>query len=185
MMEEELKFTTIYPLFNAIMDLLLVKDTWGEVQSLGSKDMRNEKSNPFVKTHIERKVDMKGILIRTFNKFEALYGEVANSLYSLGISLAKIFRQSQTCRSDLSLYAIDWTGNGMYHFGLIKSCLFPSNKENCALFESVFCFLKELEKKLTEMEKLIQELHVADTYGKYRQVTTKNNPTLNLNRTPN
>jgi len=30
---------------------------------------------------------MKGILIRTFNKFETLYEEVANGLSSLGTSL--------------------------------------------------------------------------------------------------
>ena len=50
--------------------------------------MRNDKANPFVKARMGRKVDMKGILTKTPNKFEALYGEVANGLCPLGISLA-------------------------------------------------------------------------------------------------
>ncbi len=50
--------------------------------------MRNENANPFVKARMGRKVDMKGTLMRTSNKFEALYGEVANGLSSLGTSLA-------------------------------------------------------------------------------------------------
>ncbi|CAG8526273.1 4578_t:CDS:2 [Funneliformis caledonium] len=50
--------------------------------------MRNEKANPLVKAHIRRKVDMKDILIRTFNKFEVLYRKVTNRLSSLGVSFA-------------------------------------------------------------------------------------------------
>ncbi|CAG8642067.1 9183_t:CDS:2, partial [Acaulospora colombiana] len=60
----------------------------GEIQALGSKDSRNENADPFVKARMGRKVDMKGILTRTFNKFEALYGEVACGLCPLGMSLA-------------------------------------------------------------------------------------------------
>ncbi|CAG8570467.1 9838_t:CDS:2, partial [Scutellospora calospora] len=80
--EEEIKFTTMYPLFNAVMDPLL-----GEIQSLGLKDMRNEKANSFDKAHMGHKVDMKGILTKISNKFEVLYREVANGLCLLGISL--------------------------------------------------------------------------------------------------
>ncbi|CAG8453334.1 776_t:CDS:10, partial [Ambispora leptoticha] len=212
--EEELKFTTIYPLFNAVMDPSLIKDTWGEIQTLGSKDMRNDKANPFVKARMGRKVDMKGTLTKTSNKFEALYGEVSNGLSPLGISLASqkkkyldkvklavLMRDSlnSTLKKwkhlndeqrkklivygwtlagfDLSLYAMDWTGDGMYRFGLIENCQFPSNKENCGLFEGVLCLLKELE--------VVQELHVANTRGKCRQITVESSPILNLNRTPN
>ena len=84
---------------------------------------------------------------------------------------------------------MDWTGNGMYCFGLIENCQLLSNKENCGLFEDVFCFLKELEvcisyslsynhqilnsfnfgqRKLTETEKVIQELYVTNTRKKCR-----------------
>ncbi|CAG8576400.1 14148_t:CDS:2 [Acaulospora colombiana] len=70
------------------MDPSLVTDSWGEIQALGSKDSRNENADPFVKARMGRKVGMKGILTRTFNKFEALYGEVACGLCPLGMSLA-------------------------------------------------------------------------------------------------
>ncbi|CAG8824615.1 36291_t:CDS:2, partial [Gigaspora margarita] len=72
--EEELKFTMMFPLFNAVMDPSL-----GEIQAFGSKDSRSENSNPFVKARMRRK---------TSNKFEALYGEVACGLCPLGMSLA-------------------------------------------------------------------------------------------------
>ncbi|PKY40828.1 hypothetical protein RhiirA4_550560 [Rhizophagus irregularis] len=55
--EESLKFTTIYPLFNAVVDPLLVNDMWwrGEVQAVGSKEARNENANPFVKLALEER----------------------------------------------------------------------------------------------------------------------------------
>ncbi|POG61079.1 hypothetical protein GLOIN_2v1787049 [Rhizophagus irregularis DAOM 181602=DAOM 197198] len=53
--EESLKYTTIYPLFNAVVDPLLVNDMWGEVQAVGSKEARNENANPFVKLALEER----------------------------------------------------------------------------------------------------------------------------------
>nr|CAG8637607.1 2844_t:CDS:2 [Entrophospora candida] len=219
--EEELKFTTIYPLFNAVMDTSLVKDIWGETQALSSKNLRNENANPFIKAHMGRKVDMRGILTRTSNNFEALYGEVAYGLCPLDMSLAsqkkkyldkvklavlmrdslnyilkkwKYLHDNQRKKLivygwllvglELSLYVMNWAGDGIYHFGLIESCSIPSNKENCALLEGAFCLLKELERKLTETEKLIQEFQTENICGKCRQVAIENSPTLNLNRTP-
>lgn len=52
---------------------------------------RNEDTNPFIKSHMGRKVDMKGVLVRTPNKFEALCGEVANRLSSIGLHQKRIF----------------------------------------------------------------------------------------------
>ncbi|CAI2179986.1 13154_t:CDS:2 [Funneliformis geosporum] len=198
--EEEHKFITIYPLFNAFMDPSLIKDTWGETQTLCSKDMRNENANPFVKARMGRKVDMKGTLTRTSNKFEALYGEVANGLSSLGISLASQKKKyldkvklAVLMRDSLNSILKKWKYLNdeqrkkiiVYGWTLAENCHLPSNKDECALFEGAFCLLKELGRKLTDTEKLIQELHIANTRGKCRQITTKNSPTLNLNRTPN
>ncbi|CAG8635478.1 9546_t:CDS:2, partial [Funneliformis caledonium] len=214
--EESLKFTTMYPLFNASWI-----HHWGEVQAIGSKEARNEDANPFVKARIGRKVDMKGVLTRTSNKFEALYGEVAGGLSSIGISLASrkkkyfdkiklavLMRDSLNhvlkewrylCDDqrkeiivfgwtlaglDLSLYALDWAGDGIYRFGRIDHCSFPLNKESSILFEDVFCLLKELERKLSETETLIQKLHSENIRGKRRKTNTENSPVLNLKRTP-
>ncbi|CAG8572964.1 11986_t:CDS:2 [Acaulospora morrowiae] len=110
----------------------------------------------FVKARMERKVDMKGVLNRTSNKFEALYREVAGRLSSIEISLAsrkKIFFDKMKlavlikdspnrvlkewrylCDEqrkelivygwtlaglDISLYAMDWAGDGICRFGRI------------------------------------------------------------------
>ncbi|CAG8537710.1 15545_t:CDS:2 [Acaulospora morrowiae] len=215
--EESLKFTTIYPLFNAVVDSSMVNDIWGEVQVLSSNEARNENEKPFVKAHMGRKVDMKGVLNRTSNKFEALYGEVAGGLSSTGISLASrkkiyfdkiklavLMRDSLNrvlkewrylCDDqrkelivygwtlsglDLSLYAMDWAGDGIYRFGRIDCCSFPFNRESCILFESVFCLLKELERKLSETEKIVQKLHSENIRGKCRKINTQNSPVLNL-----
>ncbi|CAJ0639337.1 3411_t:CDS:2 [Entrophospora sp. SA101] len=76
--------------------------------------------------------------------------------------------------------------NAVMDTSLVKDicCSIPSNKENCALLEGAFCLLKELERKLTETEKLIQEFQTENIRGKCRQVAIENSPTLNLNRTP-
>jgi hypothetical protein len=42
-----------------------------------TNDARNEKANPFKKAQMGRNVDMKATLIKTLNKFEVIYGEVA------------------------------------------------------------------------------------------------------------
>src|SRR6266540_3183223 len=58
----------------------------GEIQVYSTKNARNENSDPFQRTRLERKVDMKGTLKNTPNKFEALFGEVSGGILSLGIS---------------------------------------------------------------------------------------------------
>ena len=58
----------------------------GEIQVYSTKNARNENSDPFQRTRLGRKVDMKGTLKNTPNKFEALFGEVSGGILSLGIS---------------------------------------------------------------------------------------------------
>lgn len=58
----------------------------GETQALATNDARNGKTNPFKKARIGRKVDMKGILIKTPNKFEVVYGKVSGGLGPYGPS---------------------------------------------------------------------------------------------------
>ena len=45
-----------------------------------TNDAQNEKANPFKKARMGRKVNMKATLIKTSNKFEVIYGEVARGL---------------------------------------------------------------------------------------------------------
>ncbi|CAG8653101.1 14551_t:CDS:10 [Funneliformis caledonium] len=145
--EESLKFTTMYPLFNGVVDRSLVNDIWGEVQVLSSKEARNEDINPFIKSRMGRKVDMKGDL--------------------------KYLHDDQ--RKTIIVYG--WI--------LADYCSFLSNKKSSALYEGVYCLLKELERKLFETEALIQELHLENMRGKCRRTTIKNSPDLNLKRTSN
>ncbi|CAG8641735.1 2536_t:CDS:10 [Paraglomus brasilianum] len=86
MTEEELKMISAFPLFRSILQRNVVKDAWGEIQVYSTKDARNENSSPFLRTRLGRKVDMKGTLKNTPNKFEALFGEVSGGMTSLGIS---------------------------------------------------------------------------------------------------
>ncbi|CAG8703520.1 5388_t:CDS:2 [Dentiscutata erythropus] len=58
------------------------------IHVLSSSDARNEKSDPFKKARMGRKVDMKVTLLKTPNKFEALFGEVSGELGQFGIPTA-------------------------------------------------------------------------------------------------
>ena len=49
-------------------------------------DARNEKTNPFEKARMGRKVDMKGVLIKIPNKFGVVYGKVSGGLGPYGPS---------------------------------------------------------------------------------------------------
>ncbi|CAG8710089.1 14647_t:CDS:2, partial [Funneliformis mosseae] len=60
----------------------------GEVQALPTNNARNEKGSPFKRTRVSRRVDMKSTLVKTANKFEVIYGEVAGGLGLLGIQTA-------------------------------------------------------------------------------------------------
>ncbi|CAG8660218.1 11073_t:CDS:2, partial [Acaulospora morrowiae] len=86
--EEQLKMTSSFPLFNGIFTSNRMKHAWGEIHSLSNSDARNEKSNPYKKSRMGRKVDMKVTLLKTPNKFEALFGEVAGGLGPFGVPTA-------------------------------------------------------------------------------------------------
>src|SRR5437016_8273235 len=60
----------------------------GEIQSLASNDACNELNSPFQKAKVGRKADMKGTLVHTACKLEALYGEVCGGLGSFDSSIA-------------------------------------------------------------------------------------------------
>ncbi|GES84237.1 hypothetical protein GLOIN_2v831856 [Rhizophagus clarus] len=88
MTEEELKMCSIFPLFRGVFTSDHIKNVWGEVQALPTNDARNEKGSPFKRARIGRRVDMKSTLVKTANKFEVIYGEVAGGLGPLGIPTA-------------------------------------------------------------------------------------------------
>ncbi|CAG8707289.1 12246_t:CDS:10, partial [Acaulospora morrowiae] len=83
--EEELKMSTTFPLFSGIFNSPNINNSWGEIQAISTNKARNEEKNPFMKTRIGHKVDMKGTLVRTPNKFEIIYGEVSGGLTSFGL----------------------------------------------------------------------------------------------------
>ncbi|RIB06332.1 hypothetical protein C2G38_2046878 [Gigaspora rosea] len=86
--EEHLKMTSSYPLFHGTFTSDHIKHSWGEIHVLSSSDARNENSDPFKKGRMGRKVDMKVTLLKTPNKFEALFGEVSGGLGQFGIPTA-------------------------------------------------------------------------------------------------
>ncbi|CAG8512578.1 5320_t:CDS:2 [Dentiscutata erythropus] len=86
--EEQLKMTSSFPLFNRIFTSHHIQHSWGEIQALSNKNARNEKSSPYKKARMGRKVDIKGTLLKTSDKFEALFGEVTGGLGPLGVAAA-------------------------------------------------------------------------------------------------
>ncbi|CAG8511508.1 24514_t:CDS:2, partial [Dentiscutata erythropus] len=87
-LEKELKMTTVFPLIHGIISKDLIKDKWGEIQSLVTNEARNKSNNPFQRAKIGHKANMKGILKNTSCKLEALYGEVSGGLEPFGLSIA-------------------------------------------------------------------------------------------------
>ncbi|CAG8737504.1 39705_t:CDS:2, partial [Gigaspora margarita] len=83
--EEHLKMISSYPLFHGTFTSYEYR---GEIHVLSSSDARNEKSDPYKKARMGRKVDMKVTLLKTPNKFEALFGEVSGGLGQHGIPTA-------------------------------------------------------------------------------------------------
>ncbi|CAG8521250.1 7062_t:CDS:2 [Acaulospora morrowiae] len=83
--EEELKMWITVPLFFGIFTSENIKNTWGEIQAISTNKARNENTNLFSRAKVGHKVDMKGTLIKTPNKFEVIYGEVSGGLTSFGI----------------------------------------------------------------------------------------------------
>src|SRR5207247_9155140 len=60
----------------------------GEIQVHSTNEARNENNNPFARSKIGRKADMVGILSRTPQKAEILFGEVSGGLNSFGLPSA-------------------------------------------------------------------------------------------------
>jgi len=46
---------------------------------------------------------------------------------------------------ELSFYALDWIGDGIYRFGLLDQCIIPSDKNDCNMIEDAYCIIKTLE----------------------------------------
>ncbi|RHZ52658.1 hypothetical protein Glove_459g7 [Diversispora epigaea] len=124
MTEEELKMSLAFPLFRGIFTSDRIKNAWGEIQVLPINYARNEKGNPFKKAQIGRRVDMKSTLVKTSNKFEVIYGKVAEGLGPLGIPTA--------CRKK-------------HYFDKITSIRLPSDEDKFGMLKDVYCILKFLE----------------------------------------
>nr|CAG8636176.1 9328_t:CDS:10 [Entrophospora candida] len=86
--EEVLKMTTVFPFYRGIISSLFIQDRWGEIQVHSTNEARNENNNPFARSKIGRKADMVGILSRTPQKAEILFGEVSGGLNSFGLPSA-------------------------------------------------------------------------------------------------
>ncbi|KAF0478265.1 hypothetical protein F8M41_024068 [Gigaspora margarita] len=126
---------------------------------------------------------MRGSLNCILKKLKHLNAEQRKKLIVYGWTFAGL---------DLSLYGMDWAGNGMYRFGLIDSCSLPSNKEIVHYSKVPFAFERIggmwialfllllinlltfnstgfVQRKLTETQEEIQILHYENIRGKCRQ----------------
>ncbi|CAG8637254.1 796_t:CDS:2 [Paraglomus brasilianum] len=194
--EEQLKTTSSFPLFNGIFTSNRMKHAY---------DACNEKSNPYKKSRMGRKVDMKVTLLKTPNKFEALFGEVAGGLGPFGVPTAcrkkrfldKLKLMSVTNERlevivygwlqfglELNFYAMDWRGSGVYRFGLLDRCRIPVDDNYCNILEDAYCILKLLEKRLLDTEISVNDLFLKNTRGKRRQIVLENKAELNITRSP-
>ncbi|CAG8664475.1 7970_t:CDS:10 [Ambispora leptoticha] len=212
--EEELKMSTTFPLFSGIFN------SPGEIRAISTNKARNEEQNPFMKARIGHKVDMKGTLVKTPNKFEIIYGEISGGLTSFGLpascrkkqyvdkvklmvmlrdSLNQFFKNYLHVTDkqrkklivygwlqvgvELSFYAMDWIGCGIYRFGKLDKCELPVDEGDLSILEDAYCILRLLESKSLESEKIIKEILQNNTKNKRRRMMTESNPHLN-NRTP-
>ncbi|CAG8536868.1 14270_t:CDS:2, partial [Funneliformis mosseae] len=158
-MEEHLKMTSSYPLFHETITSDHIMHSWGEIQNISSSDTCNEKSDPFKKARIGKKVDMKAMLLKTSNKFEALFGEVSGGLGPFGVPTA--------CRKKrLEIIVYGWLQFGIYRFGLIDRCRIPADTDDCDILEDAYCILKLLESKLLDTERAVKNLFSNNTKGK-------------------
>ncbi|CAG8640667.1 17058_t:CDS:2 [Funneliformis caledonium] len=185
--EEELKMSTTFPLFSGIFNSPNINNSWGEIQAISTNKVRNEEQNPFTKTRIGHKVDMKGTLIKTLNKFEIIYGEVSGGLTSFSLSASYEQRKKLIVYSwlqvgvELSFYAIDWIGCGIYRFGKIDKCELSVDEDDLSILEDAYCILRLLK---LESEKIIKEILQNNTKNKRRCIMSESDPYLNKNRTP-
>ncbi|CAG8716083.1 3182_t:CDS:2, partial [Gigaspora rosea] len=158
--EEHLKMTSSYPLFHGTFTSDHIKHSWGEIHVLSSSDARNENSDPFKKGRMGRKVDMKVTLLKTPNKFEALFGEVSGGLGQFGIPTAcrkKRFldkvKLMVTMRDSINrlLKECDYVSNekrlDIIVFGWLQfdRCRIPADIDDCGILEDAYCILRLLQ----------------------------------------
>ncbi|CAI2177722.1 13174_t:CDS:10 [Funneliformis geosporum] len=206
--EEQLKMTSSFPLFHGVFNSSHIKDIWGETQALSTNDARNEKANPFKKARMGRKVDMKATLIKTSNKFEVIYGEVARGLGPLGIPMAcpkkrfldkvklmVIMRDSINRLLNEMMYVSEETRKSLIVYGWLQVGLelnfyamdwsgIPADGGDCFMLEDAYCILKSLENKSLETETTVRKLFSENTRGKRRLIAPETKADLNKNRTP-
>ncbi|CAG8461713.1 13899_t:CDS:10 [Cetraspora pellucida] len=85
---------------------------------------------------------------------------------------------------EINFYAMDWSGAGIYRFGLIDQCRLPSDEDEFGILEDAFCIFKLLEYKSLDIEKVVKQLFLENTKGKRRQITSEIEAELNENRSP-
>ncbi|CAG8441876.1 2911_t:CDS:2, partial [Scutellospora calospora] len=85
---------------------------------------------------------------------------------------------------ELSFYAMDWIGSGIYRFGKLDKCELPVDEDDISILEDAYCILRLLESKSLESEKFIKEILQNNTKNKRRRMMTESDPHLNKNRTP-
>ncbi|CAG8697017.1 12850_t:CDS:2, partial [Dentiscutata heterogama] len=101
---------------------------------------------------VGHKADMKGILINTLCKLEALYSKVSGGLGSFGLSIASRKKNDEDRKSlvlyrfiqdglEINIYAMFWFEE-IYLFGRINFCMVPSEKDNSYYLKIFTVFLK-------------------------------------------
>ncbi|CAG8510530.1 2409_t:CDS:10 [Ambispora leptoticha] len=207
MTEEELKMISTFPLFRSIFQPNIIKDAWGEIQAFGTKNARNEKSDPFQRTRLGRKVDMKGTLARTPNKFEVLFGDVSGGLVPLGISSSSC-KKRYLDKIKLAIIMRDFLNS------VLKECQHVTNDQRKSLvvmgldlnfYAMDWCgglyrfglldhcispsqedscdLFEDVYCILKELES-VKQLYLKNMQGKRRRISIENSPVLNMNRTP-
>ncbi|CAJ0843248.1 1458_t:CDS:2 [Entrophospora sp. SA101] len=76
---------------------------------------------------------------------------------------------------ELNFYSMDWSGNGIYRFGLIDQCRLPSGEDECGMLE---------DSKSLVTKKLVKSLFLENTKGKRCQITSETEAELNINHSP-
>ncbi|CAG8718685.1 42535_t:CDS:2 [Gigaspora margarita] len=120
-------------------------------------------------------------------KLSIMMRDLINKALNNGGILIMITEKSTTnnffLELEIGFYAMSWFEE-IYLFGRIDSCTILSKKNDCYLFEEIYCVLTELESKLKKTEETVRKLHSNDIINKRRLITQENSPILNTNRTP-
>ncbi|CAG8701005.1 10476_t:CDS:2 [Funneliformis caledonium] len=168
-----------------------IESAWGEIQAIPISKTRNETKDPFLKTKIGHKVDMKGILVKTPNKFKIIYDKVSGGLGPFGLPASckkkqyvdkklTVYRWLQI-GTELKIYAMDWISFGIYRFSKLDKCSLPIDNDDSKILEDAYCILYLLESKLLESEKTIKEIIQNNTKNKRRYIKSENSLYLNKN----